>query len=121
MRIFGTAAAYDLVDRAGDVIRWGAFHGAMPVPLLHQHRGLHIGTIVSLHEKRDGLKMEAEIVDPGIAALVRQGALNGLSVGYRPRRTRQGARREVLLAELMEVSLVAVPMQSAARIERIVE
>ena len=37
----------------------------------------------------------------------------------RPVRVRQGARREILRADLAEVSLVAVAMQPAARVERV--
>ena len=53
--------------------------------------------------------------------MVRSGALRGLSVGYRALAARQGAWREVLRARLAEVSLVAVPMQAAARVETIIE
>jgi phage head maturation protease len=56
-----------------------------------------------------------------VARLVRCGALRGLSVGYRALATQQGAWREVLRARLIEVSLVAVPMQAAARVEAVFE
>jgi phage head maturation protease len=48
---------------------------------------------------------------------VRGGAVAGLSVGYRALSVRQGVRRELLSVELVEVSLVAVPMQALARVE----
>jgi phage head maturation protease len=41
----------------------------------------------------------------------------GLSVGYRALSVRQGVRRELLQVALVEVSLVAVPMQALARVE----
>jgi len=37
IRFAGYAALFDRVDRAGDVIRRGAFARAGPVPLLWQH------------------------------------------------------------------------------------
>ncbi|NEK65532.1 MAG: HK97 family phage prohead protease, partial [Xanthomonas perforans] len=53
---------------------------------------------------------------PALAALVRSGAVAGLSVGYRPRVVHQGAARAILSAELLEISLVTVPMQPLARV-----
>lgn len=117
--ITGHAAIFDRVDRAGDIFRAGAFAGAGTVPLLVQHRGPAVGQITALAEDGRGLRLAARVDDPEVARLVRAGALTGLSVGYRPRLVRQGARREILRAELVEVSLVAVPMQPAARVEAI--
>lgn len=119
MRIEGRAAVFDRVDRAGDVIRGGAFRGAGLVPLLRQHRGGPVGTIEAIGEAADGLRIVAHVADAETARLVACGALPGLSVGYRARDVRQGARREILRADLVEVSLVAVPMQPGAMIERI--
>jgi HK97 family phage prohead protease len=115
----GYAAVFGRVDRAGDVIRAGAFAGAGAVPLLWQHRGRPVGRIVALAEDARGLRVEGVIDDPGVAALVGGRALDGLSVGYRALDVRQGARRELLRVALAEVSLVAVPMQPLARIDRI--
>ncbi|MEH3035789.1 MAG: HK97 family phage prohead protease [Sphingomonas adhaesiva] len=119
MRIAGYAAVYDRVDRAGDVIRGGAFAGAGRVPLLMQHRGGAVGVLTAVAEDARGLRIEGEVADAAVARLVRAGALPGLSVGYRARATRQGVWREILRADLAEVSLVAVPMQPAARVERV--
>lgn len=121
MRVQGYAAVFDAVDRAGDVFRRGAFAGAVPVALLVQHRGAPAGEVLAIGEDARGLWIEAAVSDPEVAALVRQGALRGLSVGYRAVAARQGARREVLRAVLAEVSLVAVPMQPAARVEAVIE
>ncbi|HEU0043848.1 HK97 family phage prohead protease [Sphingomonas sp.] len=105
----GHAALFDRVDRAGDVFRRGAF-AAGKVALLRDHRGPAIGT-VTVREDAEGLHVE------GAADCVRLG--DGLSVGFRATRTRQGARREILAAELVEVSLVAIPMQPGARVEAV--
>jgi uncharacterized protein len=118
MRLEGYAALFDRVDRAGDVFRAGAFAGAGPVPLLWQHRGRPVGTVEAVAEDAAGLRVAARIDDAEVAALVRGGALRGLSVGYRVVAARQGARRELTRVALAEVSLVAVPMQPRARVER---
>jgi phage head maturation protease len=55
-----------------------------------------------------------------LADAVRRGAVAGLSVGYRPVTVRRGVRRELLCVALVEVSLVAVPMQRLARIDTVI-
>ena len=115
-RITGYAAVFGLVDRAGDVIRAGAFGDVLPVPLLWQHRGEPVGEILAIGEDPAGVWIEADVLDPEAARLVRCGALRGLSVGYRARVVEQGAYRAIVRAELVEVSLVAVPMQPKARV-----
>lgn len=113
----GYAALWDRPDRAGDVFRAGAFAEGT-VPLLWQHRGAPVGR-VTVRADATGLSADGEIDDPRIADLVRCGALDGLSVGYRPRVVQTGAWREILLAELVEVSLVAQPMQPGARVTEV--
>ncbi|WP_174286378.1 HK97 family phage prohead protease [Sphingomonas bacterium] len=116
-RFTGYAALFDRVDRAGDVIRAGAFGEPRTVPLLWQHRGDPVGH-ASVREDAQGLAVEGVIDDPDLAASVRSGAVAGLSVGYRPRAVRQAAHRELTAVDLVEVSLVAIPMQSLARVDR---
>ncbi len=113
----GYAAVFDVVDRAGDVVRRGAFAGARVVPLLWQHRGEAVGSLSVVVEDARGLRVEGVVADSALARLVRSGAVAGLSVGYRALRVRQGGRRELLSVALVEVSLVAVPMQVLARLE----
>ena len=112
----GYAAVFDVVDRAGDVMRRGVFAGAEVVPLLWQHRGVAVGTLSLVGEDARGLRVEGVVEDLELARLVRSGAVAGLSVGYRATSVRQGARRELLEVALVEVSLVAVPMQALARL-----
>ena len=113
----GYAAVFDVVDRAGDVVRRGAFADARVVPLLWQHRGVAVGSLSVVAEDARGLRVEGVVADLELAGLVRSGAVAGLSVGYRALRVRQGVRRELLAVDLVEVSLVAVPMQVLARVE----
>jgi len=119
VRFAGYAALFDRADRAGDVMRPGAFAGTGTVPLLWQHHGPPVGRIEAIGEDARGLRVAGVIDDPRLAALVRGRGVDGLSVGYRPVTVRQGARRELLRVALAEVSLVAVPMQPLARIDRI--
>lgn len=114
LRFEGYAALFDRVDRAGDVFRGGAFAEG-EVPLLVQHRGAAVGSVRVVEDER-GLRVAGEVEGPA-AGLVRAGALVGLSVGYRPIEVRQGAYRELRRVELVEVSLVAQPMQALARVE----
>ena len=115
----GYAAVFDRVDRAGDLMRQGAFAGAGAVPLLWQHRGRVVGTIEAIGEDARGLRVSGRVEDAELAALVRGGAVAGLSVGYRAVAATQGAYRELTAVDLVEVSLVAVPMQPLARVDSV--
>ena len=118
-RFAGYAAVFDAPDRGGDVVRRGAFAGAGAVPLLWQHRGAPVGRIERVAEDARGLRVIGCVEDATLARLVEAGAVAGLSFGYRVRGSRQGARRELTALELVEVSLVAQPMQPLARVHAV--
>jgi uncharacterized protein len=143
MRFAGYAAVFDRVDQGGDVVRRGAF-GRLPrdVPLLWEHRpGAAIGRVELLEEDRRGLRVIGRLEDKRAARLLEAGRVTGLSFGYRvvssrsfdtrlrQPRIRSGAllrmsgegaaKRELTGLELVEVSLVAFPMQPAARVHAI--
>ena len=117
VRFAGYVAVFDRVDRGGDVVRAGAF-GAVPdvVPLLWHHRGAPVGTIERIAADGVGLRVIGRIDDARLAGLVRSGAVRGLSFGYRARAAVRGRVRELTEVELVEVSLVAQPMQPLARV-----
>ncbi len=115
----GYAAIFHHADRGGDVVLPGALRAGGAVPLLWQHRGAAIGVVETLAEDARGLRVTGRIADARAAELVRSGALNGLSFGYRARAVRQGARRVIAAADLIEISLVAQPMQPLARIDAV--
>jgi uncharacterized protein len=129
LRFAGYAAIFDRPDRGGDVIRQGAFATSLEqrgaVPLLWQHKaGAVIGRIEHLSEDRRGLRVIAKLGEGADAAraarLVRSGKLDGLSFGYRVRQAgRSGGLRELRDLELVEVSLVAEPMQPRARVHAV--
>jgi uncharacterized protein len=129
VRFAGYAALFDRVDRGGDVVRRGAFADAVKagparVPLLWQHEaGRPIGRIEMLAEDARGLRVIGRLGEARAgreaAALLKDGAIGGLSFGYRVRSGREGARRELTDLELVEVSLVTFPMQPAARVHAV--
>ena len=119
VRFAGYAAIFGRADRGGDVVLPGALVVAGAVPLLWQHRGEPIGTVEWLGEDARGLRVIARIDGGEAARLVRAGAVDGLSFGYRARSVRQGAWRTIAAAELIEVSVVAQPMQVLARIHAV--
>ncbi|MCW2763799.1 MAG: peptidase [Marmoricola sp.] len=118
-RFAGYAAVFDAVDRGGDVVRKGAFKVASRVPLLWQHRGKPVGEIEWLGEDSRGLRVIGRVEDSKLAGLVAAGAVSGLSFGYRVREAKRGRVREIIELELMEVSLVASPMQPLARVHAV--
>lgn len=121
MRFAGYAAVFDVPDRGGDIVRRGAFGRVGAVPLLWQHRGSPVGVVESIREDARGLRVVGRIAEPRLAAMVASGAVDGLSFGYRVRRSKHGARRELTGVELVEVSLVAQPMQTHARVHAVME
>ena len=129
MRFAGYAAVFDRPDNGGDVVRSGAFLASLAkareVPLLWQHRpGEAIGTIEHLSEDARGLRVIAALGRGETArraeALLASRKLDGLSFGYRVRKAEaKDGLRELVELELVEVSLVATPMQSLARVHAV--
>jgi HK97 family phage prohead protease len=124
MRFAGYAAIFDHVDRGGDVVRKGAF-GALAgkrVPLLWQHRpDRPVGLIEHMAEDGRGLRVVGRISGRTAAGrrameLVRGGAVDGLSFGYRVKHAEGERPRALVALDLVEVSLVSAPMQPLARV-----
>jgi HK97 family phage prohead protease len=132
LRFAGYAAIFDRVDRGGDIVRKGAFAravraGPARLPLLWQHdAATPIGRIESLAEDARGLRVIGRL-SPGTtagreaAALLGEGAIGGLSFGYRVRDATHGTNRELIDLDLIEVSLVTFPMQPKARVHAVRE
>lgn len=125
MRFAGYAAVFDRPDRGGDIIRKGAFAKALArageVPLLWQHRaGAVIGKVETLQEDARGLRVTARLGDARASRLLGSGKVDGLSFGYRVREAKSlGGMRELTELDLIEVSLVANPMQPKARVHAV--
>jgi HK97 family phage prohead protease len=126
--IEGHASLFDVQDLGGDVVRRGAFAKALRaggrVPMLFQHDPAEpVGVWTSLREDRRGLFARGEILASGprgrtVAGLVRRGAIDGLSIGFRTRRStpRRPSGRDLFDLDLWEVSIVTFPMLPQARL-----
>lgn len=129
VRFAGYAALFDKEDRGGDIIRRGAFSGAIRawrgrrVPLLWQHRpDQPIGFVESLAEDERGLRVIGRVrgdAPAEAARLLAGGRVNGLSFGYRVTRSDGRAPRVLKDLDLVEVSLVTFPMQPGARVHKV--
>lgn len=125
----GVASVYGVPDLAGDLIVPGAFRESIArksrLPLLWLH-SQPIGT-VDVQETADGIEAVGQIVlettlGKDAYALLRHGAVDGLSVGILLDSYRwDGDIRVIEKAALMEVSLTPTPAQPAARITAVKE
>lgn len=123
--IEGLAWPFGTPDRVGDVIEKGAFVGARtPLPMLFGHDPSDpVGVWTEAVEAADGLRLKGRLLVDEVArarevrALVRSGAVGGLSIGFITKRSepRKGGRT-VKALELVECSLVAIPMHPGARV-----
>jgi HK97 family phage prohead protease len=120
----GYASLFGVEDMCGDVVRAGAFARSLrarPVPMLLQHRpGAFAGRWTRIIEDGRGLFVRGLIESRGASALVSAG-LDGLSIGFRTQiwKPRSERGRDLITVELVEISLVAEPMQSRARFSKI--
>ena len=129
MRFAGYAAVFDRPDNGGDVVRAGAFAVDVtpehfPISLWQHRPGAPIGTIEHLSEDRRGLRVIAALGKGETArraeALLANRKLDGLSFGYRVRKAEaKDGLRELVELELIEISLVATPMQRHARVHAV--
>lgn len=130
----GYASLFGVADLGKDVVMPGAFsetlkkRAANAVRLLWQHDpGTPIGRWLSIEEDRRGLRVRGKLnlaVERArdIHALMREGAVDGLSIGFRVERARAerptGLRRLEKL-DLWEISVVTFPMLPGARVETV--
>jgi len=127
----GYASVFSAVDQGRDAVVPGAFRksiserGAAGVKLLWQHDPTEpIGQIEELKEDARGLMVRARLnlsIQRAREALslMRQGVLDGLSIGYKTLKSRTddpSGVRHLIDVDLWEVSLVTFPMQTEARI-----
>ena len=128
--IEGYASVFGLIDQGGDTVAPGAFKASLAgsdgrapaVKFLWQHDPTRpIGIWTSLVEDEVGLRVRGRFltdVQAGAEALslLRAGAVEGLSIGYRVRQAEKaGLGRRLTEIDLWEVSLVTFPMLPEAR------
>ena len=126
----GYASLFGVPDMARDVVMPGAFrqslagHKADEVKLLWQHDPSQpVGIWNRLIEDERGLRCEGQLnldVQRGseLYALLKQGAVNGLSIGFKTVKARKdpSGGRQLLAVDLWEISLVTFPLLTDARV-----
>lgn len=124
--IEGLAWPFGSPDRVGDVIVKGAFRAAVvPIPMLFGHDfNDPVGAWDSAEEASEGLRLKGRLLVDEVArarevrALVRAGAVRGISIGFRTKQAapRKGGGRTISDLELLEASLVTIPMHPGAQV-----
>lgn len=124
--ISGLAWPFGSPDRIGDWIEPGAFKGVkLPLPMLFGHdMNDPVGTWDVAEEKSDGLHLTGKLLVDDVVrarevrALVKSGAVRGLSIGFITKKAsaRSGGGRTIKSLELLEASLVTIPMHADAKV-----
>lgn len=124
--VIGLASVFGTPDLSGDIVHAGAFDGARgPIPMLSDHdQAQAIGVWEEVTETPKGLMVKGRILSSSVRrarevkALIVAGGMTGLSIGYVARKSapRRAGGRDLLKVDLLEVSIVAVPMHPDARI-----
>ncbi len=130
LEVAGYASLFDIEDHGRDIVRAGAFanslakRGSSGVRMLFQHdAGEPVGVWDEMREDGRGLYVRGRILTTAprgraVRGLVSQGAVDGLSIGFRTLRSapRVGGGRDLLELDLWEVSIVTFPMLAQARL-----
>jgi len=130
----GYASLFGEIDAARDVVMPGAFsrtlksRGIRRVPMLFQHDPAEpVGVWLELTEDFRGLRARGKLI-PEVArarelfALVKSGAVDGLSIGFRTVRGRLDPAtrvRKIIDLDLWEISIVTFPLLSGARVRAV--
>ncbi|MEO0793380.1 MAG: HK97 family phage prohead protease [Pseudomonadota bacterium] len=127
----GYASLFDLEDLGRDIVRPGAFQSSLKargpngIKMLFQHDADQpIGVWERLHEDARGLFARGRLMTEvakgrEVLSLMRAGAVDGLSIGFRAKRSERDRKtgiRHLLAIDLWEISVVTFPMQPAARV-----
>ena len=127
----GYASIFGKIDQGGDVVMRGAFEnsinkrGASKIRMLFQHDPKEpIGVWHAIRETDIGLKVTGQLsasVARGreLISLIREGGIDGLSIGFRTIRASTKSRavsRRLFEIDLWEISVVTFPMLDVARI-----
>ncbi len=128
----GYASLFNIPDLSGDRVMMGAFQrslrhrGPSGVRMLWNHDPAEpIGIWTDIHEDGQGLRVQGRLTanvdrSNALAALIADGAVDGLSIGFHTVQSDKpagGPGRRLVEVDLWEISLVAFPMQTGARID----
>src|SRR6185369_1292866 len=130
----GYASLFGEIDAARDMVMPGAFsrtlkvRGVRRVPMLFQHDPAEpVGVWLELTEDVRGLRARGKLI-PEVArarelfALVRSGAVDGLSIGFRTVKGRIDPAtrvRKIIDLDLWEISIVTFPLLAGARVRAV--
>ncbi len=130
----GYGSLFGVADLGGDIVVAGAFkdslikRGALGVKLLWSHDPAQpIGTWQVIKEDSKGLYVRGQL-DFAVAkakevyALLKSGAVDGLSIGFKTQRSRKDMKsggRRLEKVDLWEVSIVTFPMLPQARVSAV--
>ena len=127
----GYASKFHGVDAYGDTILPGAYTKTLegrtrPVQMRWNHYGDVIGKWLTIKEDEHGLYVEGELT-PGhskandVYALLKHGAVSGLSIGYRPVKSveNETGGRDLHEIDLVEISVVESPADLSAQIANV--
>ena len=130
----GYASLFGELDQARDMMMRGAFaetlsaRGIRRVPMLFQHYPSEpVGIWLELREDHRGLFARGRLI-PEVArgrellSLLRAGAIDGLSIGFRTSKARIDPRtriRRIYAVDLWEISIVTFPMLTGARVRAV--
>lgn len=132
--IEGYASLFGAIDQARDMVMPGAFtatlqqRGLRKIPMLFQHDPAEpVGVWLELHEDWRGLFARGRLIPDvqrarEVLALLRGGAIDGLSIGYRTVRGRIDPKtrvRKLLQVDLWEISIVTFPLLQGARVNAV--
>lgn len=127
----GYASVFDIVDDNADVVIRGAFAKSLlsqiKVKLLYQHDyNQVIGIITELYEDSKGLYIKGQInlstqCGREVYSLVKQGAIDSMSIGYVTQQSSYRADGVRVLEEvtLYEISIVSFPSNPEATISQV--
>jgi HK97 family phage prohead protease len=132
----GYASLFGEIDAARDMVMPGAFartlkaRGPRRIPMLFQHDPAEpVGVWLELTEDWRGLRARGRLI-PDVArareliALVRSGAVDGLSIGFRTVKGRVDPAsriRKIHELDLWEISIVTFPLLAGARVRAVKE
>lgn len=130
----GYASLFGVEDLTRDVVMRGAFRASLAkrgprgIRMLFQHDPKEpIGIWEELREDSSGLYARGRLTlevsrAREVLALMRMGALDGLSIGFKAgkaRRDPRGGQRRLEVIDLWEISIVTFPMLPGARVSAV--
>jgi hypothetical protein len=132
--IEGYASLFGEIDQARDMVLRGAFadtlsrRGVRRIPMLFQHDPSEpVGVWLELREDHRGLYARGRLIPDVMRArellsLLKAGAVDGLSIGFRTTKGRIDAKtrvRSLLAVDLWEISIVTFPLLAGARVRAV--